>query len=49
MWPGYIGSFIRSHPQVNVSDEAVPEQEALNGLFGMVPYWAEDTKITRHT
>jgi len=27
----------------------VPEHEALNGLFGLVPHWAEDTKITRHT
>ncbi len=23
--------------------------EALNGLFGLVPHWATDTKITRST
>ena len=49
MWPGYLGSFIRRHPQAEVGDEAVPEREALNGLFGLVPHWAEDTKVTRHT
>ena len=49
MWPGYLGSFVRRHPHADVGDEAVPEREALNGLFGLVPHWAEDTKITRHT
>lgn len=49
LWPGYEGSFIRRHPQVNVGDEAVPERDALNGLFGLVPHWSQDTKITRYT
>jgi putative SOS response-associated peptidase YedK len=49
LWPGYLGSFIRRHPQADVGDAAVPEREALNGLFGLVPHWSEDTKITRHT
>jgi len=49
LWPGYVGSFIRRHPHANVGDEAVPEREALNGLFGLVPHWSQDTKITRHT
>ena len=49
MWPGYLGTFIRRHPHTDVGDEAVPEREALNGLFGLVPHWAEDTKMTRHT
>jgi len=49
MWPGYLGSFIRRHPQADVGDEAVPATEALNGLFGLVPHWATDTKITRST
>lgn len=49
MWPGYVGSFIRRHPHADVGDEAVPEREALNGLFGLVPHWSQDTKITRHT
>jgi len=49
LWPGYLGSFIRRHPHADVGDEAVSEHEALNGLFGLVPHWATDTKITRST
>lgn len=49
MWHGYLGSFVRQHPHADVGDEAVPDAEALNGLFGLVPHWAEDTKIGRHT
>ena len=49
MWPGYLGCFIRSHPNANVGDEAVPAAEALNGLFGLVPHWSQDAKIARHT
>lgn len=49
IWPGYQGSFIRRHPNADVGDEAVPATEALNGLFGMVPHWSQDTKIARHT
>jgi putative SOS response-associated peptidase YedK len=49
MWPGYLGSFIRKHPHSDVGDEAVPAAEALNGLFGLVPHWATDTKITKST
>ena len=49
LWPGYVGSFIRRHPQADVGDEAVPEREALPGLFGLVPHWSLDTKITKHT
>ena len=49
LWPGYVGSFIRRHPQAGAGDEAVPELEALNGLFGLVPHWSPDTKITKYT
>jgi putative SOS response-associated peptidase YedK len=49
MWPGHLGSFIRKHPHADVGDEAVPAAEALNGLFGLVPHWATDTKITKST
>lgn len=49
LWPGYAGSFIRRHPHADVGDEAVPQREALNGLFGLVPHWSPDTKITRFT
>ncbi len=49
MWPGYAGSFVRRHPQAETGDAAVPEREALTGLFGLVPQWSADTKITRFT
>lgn len=49
LWPGNLGAFIRRHPQADVGDEAVPPREALTGLFGLVPHWSQDTKITKHT
>ena len=49
MWPGYLGSFVRSHPLADVGDEAVPLTEHLPGLFGLVPHWAESTKSARNT
>jgi putative SOS response-associated peptidase YedK len=49
VWPGYISTFIRRHPNADVGDEAVPEREALAGSFGLIPHWAKDTKIARNT
>ncbi|MBK9440778.1 MAG: SOS response-associated peptidase [Comamonadaceae bacterium] len=49
LWPGYVGTFICRHPQADVGDEAVPEAQALKGLFGLVPHWSADTKITKAT
>ena len=49
IWPGYAGSFLRQHPHAGVGNEAVPVTEHLPGLFGLVPHWAQDTKITQHT
>ena len=49
LWPGYVGTMIRAHPQAGVGDEAVPAAEAINGLFGLVPHWATDTTITKST
>ena len=49
VWPGYAASFIRRHPHADVGDEAVPEREALSGVFGLIPHWATDAKITRST
>lgn len=49
LWPGYSGTFIRAHPHADVGDEAVPEREALSGLFGLVPHWSVDTTITKAT
>lgn len=49
MWPSYLGSFIRAHPYGDAGDEAVPATECLPGLFGLVPHWADSTKLTRST
>lgn len=49
LWPGYVGSFIRRHPHADIGDDAVPALDAVSGLFGLVPHWSTDTKITRHT
>jgi putative SOS response-associated peptidase YedK len=49
VWPGYSGVFVRRHPHAHAGDEAVPACEALTGLFGLVPHWSQDTRITRHT
>jgi putative SOS response-associated peptidase YedK len=49
LWPGYSGAFIRRHPHADVGDEAVPDREALAGMFGLVPHWSTDTKISKHT
>lgn len=49
LWPGYSGTFIRRHPHASEGDEAMPLREAVSGLFGLVPHWSPDTKITRMT
>lgn len=49
LWPGYLGTFIRRHPLAKVGDDAASPREALAGLFGLVPRWAADATITRHT
>lgn len=49
VWPGYMSTFIRRHEHADVGDEAVPEREALLGCFGLIPHWATDDKIARHT
>jgi putative SOS response-associated peptidase YedK len=48
MWPGYMGLFIRNQ------DAAVPSESAntielMIGSFGLIPHWANDTKIARNT
>jgi putative SOS response-associated peptidase YedK len=49
IWPLLQGCFIRKHAHADVGDDAVPPHEALAGLFGLVPHWARDTRIGRHT
>ena len=49
LYPGFVGPFIRRHEYTNVGDDAVPFRELLTGTFGLIPHWAEDTKIARKT
>lgn len=51
VWPSYPAAFIR-HPQSlppgGSSRPPVPA-EALVGRFGLVPHWAQDESVARHT
>lgn len=49
VWPGYMSTFIRRHEHADVGDKAVSVREALLGCFGLIPHWATDDKIARHT
>lgn len=49
VWPGYTGTFIVRPPEAEVGDEAVAERIALPGVFGLLPHWARDDKLSRHT
>jgi putative SOS response-associated peptidase YedK len=49
LWPGYAGLFIRRPAEADSGDEAVPKREALAGVFGLVPNWANDLKLARNT
>ena len=49
VWSNHTAPFIRQHPFANVGDEAIPMREALVGRFGLIPHWAKDDKIARHT
>lgn len=42
LWPGYLGAFVRN-------TEAGTNREMLLGSFGLIPHWANDTKIARNT
>ncbi len=49
IWPGYEGAFIRRPLEADSGDEAVPEREALRGLFGLVPHWSRDLTLAKRT
>ena len=51
VWPYYASTFIRrpKEADLDTGDEAVPEREALSGLFGLIPHWATDANIGRQT
>lgn len=49
LWPGYTGMFIRKLTEVASGDEEGTHREAMPGMFGLVPNWATDLKLARHT
>lgn len=55
LWPGSLGAFVRRRAQAAPDDgggdleTSPPGREALTGLFGLLPHWAKDSKIARHT
>lgn len=51
VWPNYAASFIRRPKEatMDTGDDAVPEREALPGLFGLIPHWATDANIGHQT
>lgn len=49
VFPGYAAPFIRRPREWDSGDEAVPDREALVGLFGLLPHWAKDQKLTKST
>lgn len=48
IWPTSIGAFIRSRPDESTNDNH-PPIAALTGQFGLLPFWAKDRKLGRHT
>jgi putative SOS response-associated peptidase YedK len=42
LWPQYMGQFIRKQDDSKAG-------EMLIGSFGLIPHWAQDTKIARNT
>jgi len=49
MWPGTTGVMVRRPRERNSGDSAVAPLEAVTGLFGLLPHWAKDAKLARHT
>lgn len=47
MWPQYAGVFIRKPPKTDPHDEAVPEREALNGRWGLLPWASKPEAASR--
>jgi putative SOS response-associated peptidase YedK len=47
VWPGYRALFIRNAPPG--TQPRAERLQALTGLFGLVPHWSTDLRITRST
>ena len=49
VWPSYPAAFIRQPRPLPAGGPAGPAAEALIGRFGLVPHWAKDEWVGRHT
>lgn len=49
VWPGYKSIFIRRPKENDHPGETAPDREAMLGSFGLIPHWAKDATIARHT
>lgn len=49
IWPGYQGVFLCKHSADNVDGHAITQNALQLGSFGLIPHWANDTKIARST
>jgi len=49
VWPGYTGLFIRHPKEAMQGEDVAPWREAMVGSFGLIPHWAKDTTMARHT
>jgi putative SOS response-associated peptidase YedK len=49
VFPGYAAPLIRRPPEHDRGDDAVPDQEVVMGLFGLLPHWAKDRKLAKST
>ena len=47
LWPGYVGPFIRQQRDIEANGATALEVSA--GVFGLLPSWAKDSKLSRHT
>lgn len=48
LWPGYMGPFLRARGEDGAGEGENPVA-ALVGMFGLLPFWAKDTKLARST
>jgi len=49
VWPGYHGLMLRRPRGHGTGDVVAPLLEASIGVFGLIPHWAKDAKLARHT
>lgn len=49
IYPGLKAPFIRKPRERSSGDEAVPAVEVVEGVFGLLPFWAKDEKLARST